>query len=362
MADAQMTSTNPRVPELVQLIHRYLIWVIAGSYVVAAVLPGPGVAIREISLGQVSVLGSALHLGVPQIMLATLLFNAGLGVRQDELARIFASPRMLLAGVLCNMLVPLVFIIGLDVPLRGWHSAAEVQQILVGLALVASMPVAGASTAWAQNANGNLALSLGLVLLTTMLSPLLTPLVLHAVGFVTSGDYSSDLHELASGGAVRFLGVWVLLPSALGILVRRLIGESRYAARRDLIKLVNYGVLILLNYSNAALTLPEALSRHDWDFLGLILLTVTALCLLAFSTGYLLANWFKADRDSKVSLMFGLGMHNNGTGLVLASVALAAHPRVMLPIIVYNLAQHLVASIVDRHFFARRTPTGDRSR
>lgn len=65
------------------------------------------------------------------------------------------------------MLVPLLFIIAIDLPMRFWHNAEEVQQILVGLALVASMPIAGSSTAWAQNANGNLALSLGLVLLTT---------------------------------------------------------------------------------------------------------------------------------------------------------------------------------------------------
>jgi len=45
--------------------------------------------------------------------------------------------------------------------------------------------------------------------------------------------------------------------------------------------------------------------------------------------------------------MFGLGMNNNGTGLVLASLALADHPRVLLPILFYNLVQHLVAGGVD---------------
>jgi BASS family bile acid:Na+ symporter len=36
-------------------------------------------------------------------------------------------------------------------------------------------------------------------------------------------------------------------------------------------------------------------------------------------------------------------MNNNGTGLVLASLVLADYPRVMVPIIFYNLIQHLVA-------------------
>ena len=46
-------------------------------------------------------------------------------------------------------------------------------------------------------------------------------------------------------------------------------------------------------------------------------------------------------------------MNNNGTGLVLASIALADHPQVMLPIIFYNLVQHLVASGVIALFLAR---------
>jgi BASS family bile acid:Na+ symporter len=48
-------------------------------------------------------------------------------------------------------------------------------------------------------------------------------------------------------------------------------------------------------------------------------------------------------------------MNNNGAGLVLASMALAHHPRVMLPIIFYNLLQHLVASVVDFAMVRRRT-------
>jgi bile acid:Na+ symporter, BASS family len=45
--------------------------------------------------------------------------------------------------------------------------------------------------------------------------------------------------------------------------------------------------------------------------------------------------------------MYGLGMNNNGTGLVLAALVLTAYPRVMVPIIFYNLVQHLVAGGVQ---------------
>ncbi|MFZ1810497.1 MAG: Na+-dependent transporter, partial [Candidatus Nitrotoga sp.] len=56
---------------------------------------------------------------------------------------------------------------------------------------------------------------------------------------------------------------------------------------------------------------------------------------------------FKLDRTERVSLMFGLGMNNNGTGLVLASLALSSYPNIMVPIIFYNLVQHIAAGTVN---------------
>ena len=71
------------------------------------------------------------------------------------------SPSLLGAGLTANLLIPIAFILGVTRLMAGWHNADEVQNILVGLALVASMPIAGSSTAWAQNADGELTLSLG---------------------------------------------------------------------------------------------------------------------------------------------------------------------------------------------------------
>ena len=254
----------------------------------------------------------------------------------------------LLAGLAANLLIPVSYILGVSLVMDAWHNPDEVQNILVGLALVASMPIAGSSTAWSQNADGDLALSLGLVLGSTLLSPLTTPLALHAVGFMARGDYAEDLHELAAGGAGAFLAVGVILPSLLGIALRQCAGERRVTAAKPALKLVNTGVLLFLNYSNASASLPQAIARPDPDFLAAALAIVVGLCVLMFAAGWSLARLFRAARDRRVALMFGLGMNNNGTGLVMASLALADHPRVLLPIIFYNLVQHLVAGAVDR--------------
>jgi BASS family bile acid:Na+ symporter len=281
-------------------------------------------------------------------MLALVLFNAGLGVRTERLRGLLRGPLILITGLAVNLLVPLLFILGLSQTLRVWHNPVEVQLILVGLALVASMPVAGSSTAWSQNADGDLALSLGLVVFSTCLSPLTTPSVLHAVGWVASGVYADCLHDLARGGTSLFLAAFVMLPSLLGICVRGLLGEERVLRLKPVLKLVNAVNLLALCYSNAAVALPQTVADPDWDFLAVMLAVVLALCVVGFASGWAVARACGADRSRGTSLMFGLGMNNNGTGLVLAATALANLPGVMLPVIFYNLVQHVVAAFAGR--------------
>ena len=343
-----MDARRRTLDTLAHLVHEHFLWLLLGTYAVAALLPGPGLVIRHVSLGQVSLLGTATKLSLPMLMLAFLLSNAGLGVQVAQLRALWRSPVAPLAGLLANLAVPVAFILGVSLAMRPWHNPDEVQVILVGLALIASMPIAGSSTAWSQNANGDLAMSLGLVLGSTLLSPLTTPLALHSVGFVTTGDYSEDLHELAASGAGGFLALTVIVPSLLGIAARLALGEARTAVLRPRLRLLNSAILLLLNYSNASLSLPQAVSEPDWDFLAAILAITVGLCSLGFGAGWAIARLLRVDDARRTSLMFGLGMNNNGTGLVLASMTLADHPRVMLPIIVYNLVQHLVAGVVDR--------------
>ncbi|WP_246051847.1 hypothetical protein [Leptospira idonii] len=53
-----------------------------------------------------------------------------------------------------------------------------------------------------------------------------------------------------------------------------------------------------------------------------------------------------SSESEKISL--GLAMNNNGTGLLLASLSLAIYPSVMLPILFYNLIQHIAAGYVEK--------------
>lgn len=263
---------------LSHLIHHHFLWLLIGAYAVAAVLPGPGAWIRGVSLGELTLFGEHVHLTLPTVMLGLLLLNAGLGIRRARLLRLARNPLILAAGLLANVVVPVAFILGVAQTMQLWHNADEVQNILVGLALVASMPVAGSSTAWSQNANGDLALSLGLVVCSTFLSPLTTPAALSAVGWMANGVYAEGLRTLAGGGTGLFLAAFVLLPSLLGMGGRGLVGKAPLARARPTLKLLNSVNLLALSYANASVALPRVVAEPDWDFLGVILVIVLAMC------------------------------------------------------------------------------------
>src|SRR5215471_10425999 len=337
---------------LAHWLHARLLFLLVGAYIAAAFLPGLGLALRRVSFGN---LAGGLPLNPPTLMLSFLLFNAGLGVRAAALKNWHESAETLAVGTVANLVVPAAFVAVASQVLRLWHNPDETQNILTGLALVASMPIAGSSTAWSQNADGDLAVSLGLVLVSTALSPLTTPILLHAGAAVTTGDYAEDLGKLAGQGTSLFLIVFVLVPSLAGILVRWILGERRARRVQPSLKVANTLVLLMLVYSNAAVTLPQTIARPDTDFIILVLAVATLLCFTAFISGWALARLLRLHKPQEAALVFGLGMSNNGTGLVVATGALPEHPLVLLPILSYNLVQHLVAGIMDFLLF-RESP------
>ncbi|MBO0724691.1 MAG: Na+-dependent transporter [Blastocatellia bacterium] len=328
--------------------HR-LLWLLIGSYVLAALIPEPGLQLRSVNLSALAGAGVP-YASVPSVLLSFLLFNAGLGVRRNQLGQLARRPSLLAVGVLANLVLPVVFILMTATIMQLWHNTREVQEILIGLALIASMPVAGSSTAWIQNADGDLALSIGLVVFSTCLSPLTTPLALYAVGWMAEGMYANVLRDLAAGRLSDFLGLYVLGPSLAGIAIRAAVGEERIGQLRPLLKLAGSGVLLTLCYANAAVALPQIILQPDWDYLAVMLVIVAMMCVAGFAAGAVIGWSARADHAQRASLMFGLGMTNNGTGLVIAAGALANMPMVMLPVIFYNLIQHVVAGCVDRYW------------
>jgi bile acid:Na+ symporter, BASS family len=341
-----------RLSSLAHFLHARLLWLLLAAYITASLFPGPALTLRAISLAPGSGDAFGVRLTLPAMLLAVLLFNAGFGARVSALRDLGRSSLLVGVGTLVNLAAPVLAILGASLLLRFWDNPAEAQNVLTGMVLIAAMPIAGSSTAWAQNAEGDLTVSLGLVLLSTALSPLTTPLLLHAGSRITSGDWSHRLSQLAGQGVGDFLLLFVLAPSLVGMLLRTGSSESVIRQIQPAVKIANSVVLLVLCYLNAAVSLPHLVAHPDAELLAMVLVMTGWLCLMMFGAGWFLAYILRLERTRQAPLIFGLGMNNNGTGLVVAATAMQGYPLVLLPILIYNLLQHLAAGVVDRLLFA----------
>jgi BASS family bile acid:Na+ symporter len=283
-------------------------------------------------------------------MLAYLLFSAGLGVQTAQLRRLLRDPRPLFAGLAASFAVPVAFLVAVSQLVGGWLGADHAVTLLVGLSVLAAVSVGPTSTLWVQHANGNLALSLGLVLLSTLLSPVRTPAVFRASGFLVQEDCARVLHELVACGAGALLIVAVILPSLLGLAVKAALGETRVAPAVPLLKLVGPVNFLVLTYANASAALPQVVADPDLGFLAVTLGVTAGLCLTTFATGWGIARLLRADQGQRSALLFGMGMTNNSLAQALASAIAVSHPLVIALIVTHTLVQQLAAGVASRAF------------
>lgn len=131
--------------------HRFFLPLLLASYVLAGYMPQIGLSLRQISFGSITLpaLGQT-NISPALVMLSFLLFNAGLGIKAKELLGLRKKPQLLLVGFLANMIVPILLILGLRGLMGLWHNSDELLNLLVGLALIIAMPIAGSSAAWAR--------------------------------------------------------------------------------------------------------------------------------------------------------------------------------------------------------------------
>lgn len=330
------------------------LWLLVAAYVAAAVVPGPGRWLSE-ARGELSVRGVELAGSAPKAMLAVLLFAAGLAVKGSQLRGLVRRPGVVGLGVAASVALPVMVLLTAAAALTLWPDPVEARDLVVGLAIVAAMPVAGSSAGWARAADGDCTVSLGLVLLSTLLSPVTTPLAFRAVGNILPGDAGHHLEALAAAGdAGVFLAAWVVAPMALGATVRWVVGGRWADAAGPRVRVITSITLLVLCYANASACLPGVLADPDWDFLVLIVIASAGLCGTAFAAGFWVARRLTADPAARASLVFGIGMANNGAGLALAAGTLAACPMALAPVICVNLVQHLAAGWANARLVASR--------
>jgi bile acid:Na+ symporter, BASS family len=343
MASSQSDETIDSGRQLGRFVRRNFVWLLIGCYAIAAIWPYPGVAMRNWNL-PISIDGGQVTF--PLVLLAWMLFCAALMTDLAQIRVVLRHPLLLLTAVVAVWLGPALLVVaaGWAVPwLVDNESAAG---LLVGLALVAAMPVANSSVGWVQNTSGNLALGLALVVVSISLSPWATPQLLEWLGKSLSPAEQESCEELVNRFSGWFFVIWVILPTALGFASRYLITPKRVAAAANHVALASAAALLLLNYINSALALPQA-GKFSFALLSVTVALALALSIVGLALGAAIAYALRLSSAAGTALMFGLSMKHTGLALILAGAVLNDKPLAILLIILATLAQHLLAAVVQ---------------
>ena len=333
-------------------IHRWFLLLLLLVYALAFTVPTPGIELREAYWE----LESGMGLSLSQVLLATLLLLAGLGIDWQRLKVAFAKPVTLLGIVLLKCLIPLAALAICSVSLFPYSDSSP---LAAGFAILLCMPAAASSPSWTQTAEGNVALSLAVLVGSTCAALILVLVCLPWV-LVTAGISDTDPEPLQMLSIRFYSALWVILPPLAGAWIRRQLGTHRFVKLRPFVRLLASLLLLLLVYAFAAMALRQVSESGDWQQVWVSLCTACAVALLSFGLGFGSGRLLKASRQDQIAVIYGTAMFNNGLAFLLLEPLVPASSAVFLPLLAFSLVQHLLAGAAEM-WFSRysETPSGN---
>lgn len=240
----------------------------------------------------------------------------------------------------------ILIILHLLMPIWAWGVGSLVFQgddfTITGIVLGMAIPTGVSSLIWVTIYRGNIALTLSIILLDTLLSPFIVPLTLS---LLVGGRVEMDVLSIMSG-----LFWMVVLPSIIGMMLNQWTkGKAKKVLSPKLAPFskIGLGAVVILNGSAIAPYL------RNFDFkLFMIAATVFFIAFTGYLFSFFIARLFKEDRDTVVTLTFTGGMRNISAGAVLAVAYFPA--AVAVPVVIAMLFQQVLASIygmvVERYY------------
>lgn len=263
-------------------------------------------------------------------VLIALMFQLGIELDRQAFAGVARRPAAVVAGLLGQLaLLPLIaFGVGLAFRLPPVY--------FLGLLLVACCPGGSSSNVFSMLAKGDVALSVTLTALSSLITLFTIPLVMgFAARFVSV--HAGAAIELPVGKLLVQNIVLLFLPMLCGALFRH---WRPRAARRvhELLGRVAFPALMLL----AAVFFVQYASTI-LENLGVLGLAAGALILLAMAGGLLLARLFRLRRAVRRTIVIEVGMQNAAQAIAVATSPLIFDSGEMaVPAIVYALVMNVV--------------------
>ena len=259
-------------------------------------------------------------------LLGVVMFGMGLTLRPVDFKILFTNPRDIILGVAAQFTV---------MPLVAWmltHVLGLPVDMAIGVILVGCCPGGTASNVITYLAKGDVALSVGVTGVSTLLAPLLTPALVYALA-------GKSINVDAMGMFISIFQV-VILPIVLGFLV------NRYW--KDLTrKLLPY--LPMTSTMTISLIVGSIVSANSSRIIatGFLLWSVVILHnLLGLALGYIIGKVLKLEKPKCTAITVEVGMQNSGLATLLAATHFAAYPMAAIPGAVFSVWHNLSGSVV----------------
>ena len=280
---------------------------------------------------------AALALFVPQsslwidtswinYLLMVVMFGMGLTMKPRDFALVFKRPKDILAGTAAQFIIMPALAFGLS-KLFQLDPA-----LTAGVVLVGTCPGGTSSNVITYLSKGDVALSVGMTSVNTLLAPLLTPAITWLLLQTT----------------VR-VDVWamfwsiiqvIIIPVALGFVINRFFG-----------KFTEKAVAVLPSVSTVAICLIiAAVVSHNAEKIytsGVLVFAVVILHnLLGYAGGFGLGKLLKMPPEKVKALSIEVGMQNSGLATSLAGTAFSGLAMATVPGAVFSVWHNISGAIL----------------
>ena len=267
---------------------------------------------------------------IAPIALALIMLGLGLGLSIKDFTRILRNPNDFIVGFICQLiLLPVVaymLILILKLPL----------EIALGLMIIAAAPGGVTSNVLTKFANGDVALSISLTAIMSLLSIISVPfIVLTSANLMGITNISSDISMTAIALKMALV---VTVPVILGMVIRGF-AENFITSKINFINKIT-GLLFLIVF--AAIWIEER--NNIFNYLAQAGLAVLILNVVMMTLAYFIAKKFVTGIAQRKCISLECGLQN-GTLAVFVATLMFNDVAYMVPTAAYALVMYITGFI-----------------
>ncbi|MGX9459020.1 bile acid:sodium symporter family protein [Photobacterium damselae] len=264
------------------------------------------------------------------ITLAIVMLGMGLGLKRADFSRVITQPKSSIIGLCLQifMLPALALVLIQLFPLSSTAAA--------GLFLVSLCPGGATSNLFSLIAKGDVALSITLTAVISLLSPFLLPLV-----FITYLDiHGSQLEQfqLPIDLAIKQLIAVTVLPISLGMIITKWLPKQSQRIQPMVKKLSTIAMLLIIL---ALLITNQKIFDRFISIEGIAVLLLSSCSLFL---AYFIAGKIKVSQQAQRTIAIEVGVQNAGTAMMVA-LSIMHQPQLAVVPLMYGLLMNIPACL-----------------